>query len=79
MTLQKDKSEFIMKYSLAPYFEEVLLQGGFCFTIPFIKKKLHQCQMKIFVRYWNDNRKNVEIRYLTSQCKCYEEKNASMN
>ena len=46
MTLQKDKSKFIMKYSLVPYFEEVLLQGGFCFTIPFIKKNFIKVKWK---------------------------------
>ena len=73
MTLQKDKCKYVIKYGLAPYFEELLLKEisiSPFYSLSFdesLNKHLQKSQMDILVRYWNEDKGIAETRYLTSQ------------
>jgi len=71
--LSRTKCTYVINHGLAPHFKSVLIddiQKSPFYTISFdesLNKKLKRGQMDILIRYWNDESKYSETRYLDSQ------------
>ena len=73
MKLKRTKCGYVVRHGLGPYFEQLLLQqvaSSPVYSLSFdesMNKHLQKGQMDIIIRFWNDEKKVPETRYLTSE------------